>query len=667
MDPTMMMPPQETPGNLDVATLLLTLGEATEDAESLVKQPSYAPWYRKADYPKPKPAAILTKARNLEAEYAPLRARIAEDLKIARMDIAGVLKGFDKEEEEAFPDSAIAGEIELSAAQLADGELSFDAPARRRADEDESAKKVDFLLAAREQAKRWHAMAGRGPLAMEEARSLLLTGRLAWHCCPNLDADDDEIPLIPVLLDPTTCYPVFESHRGLAIMIRIYGTTVGEAIGSFENSEHKLRATYLDGQDGGFGSNTRREEESCKIIEYWDRRWRAVFMDGTLILGPVAHNYGFVPFLYKLGPIGLPGMMRDPTDTGTDRINPTLTTINRRDSSMANKGLSLVGLLKQPHRTYEGVMSLMLTALKREVKPAYVQELDEMTYPDGASEFSDVSGSLNTVKMNRQSKPEPVPAAIPSTAASPILNAAVENMARMTQPATSHGQNDQSNVSGFATQGLNESGRIKLVGWKQTLEEFYAECGEMELRLLRDWGHELAQGNGPYGEFTIPRFDAATHEDQSCLLTPEDIERTGTRVRASLSTISLGQLGGIANAVTILKNAGVIDDMRIMRMIGDPNPYRTQSRIRANSIINDPDLIEAQAIKGLMDEGLTWEAQYLHWKKNQAGAPPALGPGPQASAPPGTQAIGDSLPALGMPPGPGSGPPPGIPDPFGGL
>jgi hypothetical protein len=269
--------------------------------------------------------------------------------------------------------------------------------------------------------------------------------------------------------------------------------------------------------------------------------------------------------------------------------------------------------------------------------------------------------------MNRQSKPEPVPSAVSSNAASPILNAAVENMSRLTQPASSRGQNDRSNVSGFATNAENESGRIKLVGWKQALEEFHAEVGEMELTLVRDWGHELCQGQHPYGEFTVPRFDASLHEDQSCLLTPDDIERTGTRVRASLSTISLGQLGGVANAVTILKNAGVIDDMRIMRLIGDPNPYRTQSRIRANSVINDQDLIDAQAIRGLQEEGLTWEAQYLYWKKNQQGAPPPLPSGPEPAAQPGTQAIGDSLPALGMPPGPGSGPPPVIADPFGGM
>ncbi len=658
------MTPPET-GDLDVATMLLAVDTLLAEPEIPVHEPRYAPWYRKQDYPKPEPGKIITKARSLEAEYAPLRSRIAEDLKIARMDLAGVLKGFDREEEETFPDSAIAGEVELSAAQLADAELSFDAPARRRADEDESAKKVDFLLAAREQAKRFHALAGRGPLAMEEARSLLLTGRLAWHCCLNLDADEDEIPLVSVLLDPTTCYPVFESHRGLAMMIRVYATTVGEAIGSYENAEHKLRATYLDADASAYQSKHRNEDETCEIIEYWDRRWRAVFMDGQLILGPAAHNYGFVPFIYKLGPIGLPGMMRDPQNTG-DTASATTITTHRHDSSMANKGLSLVGLLKQPHRTYEGVMSLMLTALKREVKPAYVQELDEMTYPDGPSEFSDVSGALNMVKMNRQSKPEPVPAAISSAAASPILNAAVENMSRMIQPASASGQNDRSNVSGFATNAEAESGRIKLVGWKQTLEEFHAECGEMQLRLLRDWGHELAQGRGPYGEFVIPRFDASMHEDQSSLLTPDDIDRTGLRVRASLSTISLGQLGGVANAVTILKNAGVMDDIRIMRLIGDPNPYRTQSRIRANSVINDQDLIDAQAIRGLEDEGLTWEAQYLHWKKTQAGNPPQLGAGPVSPGPPGTQAIGDSLPALGMPPGPGSGPPPVLADPFGG-
>jgi hypothetical protein len=446
-------------------------------------------------------------------------------------------------------------------------------------------------------------------------------------------------------------------------MVRVYWATVGETVGAYENAEHHLRATYLEGEATPSGPKKRREEERTEVIEYWDRRWRLVFMDNQVILGPVEHNYGFVPFIYKLGPLGLPSFMRDPGQATSDQYTIGAS-YQSRDVSMPHKGLSLVDLLRRPHELYEAVMTRMLTAFQKEVKPAYIAELDEMTYPDGAPDVSDASGAVNQVKAGRQTIKrfsEPVA----SSAASPMLNGAVENMARLTQPATAHGANNQSNVSGFATQGLNESGRIKLVGWQQTLEEYHAECGEMDLRLLRDWGHELAQGNGAFGEFVIPRFDAPLHEDQSFTLTAEELEETGIRVRASLSTISLSQLGGVANAMSILKNMGAIDDIRIMRLIGDPNPYKTQARIRANTIINDPDLIEAQALQGLDQEGFGWIAQYMMWKKMQGGGngPPQLGAGP----PQGPQAIGNSLPALGQPPGPGSGPPPVAPDPFGGF
>src|SRR5690606_30536483 len=247
---------------------------AIEEQVNLLTNPVYPPWYDEKDYPKPEPGRMLTIARRLESEYAPLRSRIADDLKAARMDVSGTFRDFNPDEDDAWKDSGIAGEIELIASQLADATLSYDAPARKASEEDEAAKKTDFAIFCN---------------------------------------DEDESPFIESLVDPATCMPVFESNRGLRTMVRIYTTTVGEAIGAFSTSERDL-SHLLDsrGPDGKF-KKKREEHEICEIVEYWDRKWRAVFLDGDLVLGPVAHDYGFVPFVYKLGGLGMPAYLKDPS------------------------------------------------------------------------------------------------------------------------------------------------------------------------------------------------------------------------------------------------------------------------------------------------------------------------------------------------------------------
>lgn len=638
---------------------------AIEEQVNLLTNPVYPPWYDEKDYPKPEPGRMLTIARRLESEYAPLRSRIADDLKAARMDVSGTFRDFNPDEDDAWKDSGIAGEIELIASQLADATLSYDAPARKVSEEDEAAKKIDFAIFCNDEAERQHSMAGNGPMRMDIARTLLLTGRIAWHVMINPDADEDESPFIESLVDPATCMPVFESNRGLRTMVRVYTTTVGEAIGAFSTSEHDL-SHLLDsrGPDGKF-KKKREEHEICEIVEYWDRKWRAVFLDGDLVLGPVAHDYGFVPFVYKLGGLGMPAYLKDPSHATARDVNGIefTTQWRARDASLPNKGISLVGLLRVPHFLREAVMTKLLTAFDTSIKPPLIAAMDDITYPEGVPEISREKNAVSPVKMNRQ-EIQPLPTDPSPTLMGPILQGVADNGSRLMLPATAHGQNDKSNVAGYATNLLNEAGLTKTVWAKQTIEDFERERAEMRLRLFRDWGHLIKQGrNGTQGALIVPRSDPMPDEDRTFELTPGDLRRTGIKMKVSLSTMPIQMLGPVGNAISILKNLGLIDDVRALKLLQDPNPHKTLKRVQLEKALKDPVIEEIRVIEGLVSEGLEGYAQFFLARKmgqkmqdqmaaTAGGAQPGI---PEAGSPVQTT-VGDSNAQYGYGPGPGSGP-----------
>src|SRR5690606_26944411 len=147
-------------------------------------------------------------------------------------------------------------------------------------------------------------------------------------------------------------------------------------------------------------------------------------------------------------------------------------------------------------------------AFSKSIDPPLLVAMDDITYSKGVPEISRAKAALNPIRLNRHDITA-VPTDPSPTVMGPILQGIADNQSRGMLPPTAHGQNDKSNVAGYATNVLNEAGLTKTVWAKQTIEEFEAECMEMRLRLFRDWGHLIRQGtNSDYGVLRIPRFDA---------------------------------------------------------------------------------------------------------------------------------------------------------------
>ena len=659
MDPMAMLDPEQ------MLRVEQAVKQAIDDQVAALTTPMYPPWYREEDYPKPDKGKIIAKARQLETAFAPLREQIREDYELARQEVHGAFRDFNALEDNAWKDTGIVGEIELIASQLADANLSFDAPARTMDDADESGRKVDFAIACKQEARRLHAAAGNGPLDLDIARTLLLTGRLAWHIMLNPDVDEDEMPFIEHLIDPVTCFPVFESHKGLRLMVRVFTTTVADAIGAYSTTEHDLSDLLESrGKDGKF-KKARDENEVCEIIEYWDRRWRAVFLDGELILGPVDHNFGFVPFVYKLGGLGMPAHLKDPGTATTADLRGFAyhSSYNARDVSMPHKGISLVRMLRMPHLLREAVMTKVLRAFDISLEPPVAVEMDDITYNQGTPEIDRGRNAVNPLKMNRQAV-SPIPVTPDTAMLGPMLQGMSDNTARLQLPPQAHGINDKSNVSGYATNSQLDAGLVKLVPHKKTIEEFEAECMQMRFRLFRDWGHMVRQGaSGRQGELLVPRADAMPDEDQTFALTPVDLRKSGIKINVTLSTLPIQMLGPLGNAVNIWMNMGLMDPLTALKLRQDPNPHKTLQRIKLYRLLEDETIQELELMEGLRREGLDGYARYIMMRKMQEKmTPSAMGGGAMdgmsggANGGPVQTVVGDSNAAYGQGPGAGSGP-----------
>lgn len=640
---------------------MLKIQAAIEAQAEQMLQPIYPPWYNPDDYPKPQPEQALAKVTNLAADFAPYRRRVLDDLRSARMETAGFFEQ-DKYEPDftQWRDTGIMGEVELQTYELADCTISFDAKAPRRDLEDEAGRKIDFATACLDSAERRHIRMGNGPLRVEKARTLLLTGRLAWHCMLDIDPDEGDMPFRESLVDPTTCFPVYEGDRGMAIMGRQYMLTVGEAIAAFDTPDRELYKKHIasiNKQRSVTMSNPkRREEEPCQVTEYWDRRWRVVWIDGDHLITH-EHKYGFVPFVYVVGPIGMPAFMRDPFEGPTEIFGThEHVYFHSRDVSQPHKGLGLPSLLKLPVRLREALMSRLLTAFTRSINPPIGIAMDDIAYDQGTPPIDRSRGAINPFKLGRHELVELTMQPDPNTLG-PLLQGVADNTSRLSQPPTAHGLNDKSNVSGYATQGLNEAGRVKLVPWMRTLEEFEKACMEMRFRMFRDWGHLVKQGDQPYGHLTVPKSEATPWEDQMFELTPGDLKRAGLAIEVSLSNLPLQMLGQVLNAGGMGMQMGVMDEIDVMRLMGAQNPYKKLRRIQERKLMNDPAVLEAEMLQEYIRNGEMGMATYIAARKMNARLEDMLA----AAAPPqpeggGPGLMGESWAAMGQPPGPGSGP-----------
>src|SRR5690606_25270468 len=130
----------------------------------------------------------------------------------------------------------------------------------------------------------------------------------------------------------------------------------------------------------------------------------------------------------------------------------------------------------------------------------------------------------------------------------------------------------------------------------------------------------------------------------------------------SLSTMPIQMLGPVGNAISILKNLGLIADVRALKLLQDPNPHKTLRRAQLEKALKDPEIEEIRVIAGLVSEGMEGYAQFFLARKvrqKMQDQMAATGGGAQSGIPGGGSpvqtTVGDSNAQYGYGPDPDRG------------
>lgn len=672
----MQAPPNVTPITPDVAlpspedldAVIERLHTLLESSAMEQMHPQYPDWYRKEDYPKPDPGKALEECRRLWNDYAPLRQRFDEDIRFINSTTATVFNdASNNERANAAPDISARADYELVVTQLSSIEPTILPEIYFTSDRDEAANKIDFLNASFRDHERRHSMAGGPSLRTDVARIVTTYGHIAAQLMPRLSSARGQFPLCFKLIEPAQLCPVFEGERGICRIARHYRTTVREALAAYDY-DGKLRRQVMDGRnrDGTFARKYNDYDE-VEIDEYWDRRWRIVWLNGEVILGPVETLTWYPPFIYIVGDLGAPSVTSDignPPREVPGRPGEFYSGTRSSGTTRALKGLSHVHLLRHAHQLREAIMNRTLTQFRRSIDPAMVWKRSVLVQDEDIPPV-DRSPNAVTPVVKDEEDIEQLPTSSGGDSLGPLMQILGDGLAKASIPLTAYGINTNSNVSGFAVESLAEAGRDKLNPHMNTMGRFWQAVAEMELSMVGDIGYLMKQEGNDRGIFTVPRSNPGETEDPFFHLTYEDIRRTSPNVRVKMTNLSLHMMGPLANAIAIRRNMNLITERQALELFGDPNPERTIQELRLEQARNDPRLIEADLIRYLVQQGDLATAQYIIQRQQQQAQQPPPG-SPRPAGPVGIQ--GASLPAFGQGPGPGTGPQgtlgPRTPQPF---
>lgn len=667
------MPPGPVPmpmiggmGMPDPATLLLMQEldrMEQENQRDAKREARRKPWQKPK---KPDEQTMLTLIRQDQTAYADLVDRFREHIAFldAENPRVGVPEGFDADIERYWVSSMLRDEENLVTANIGETDVTYLANARTSADRDEAVMKEDFLYYLRAEAIRQFADAGMGSRPIAEAKNAFRYGRVVARNTLNLDAmGPDECAFHMHLLDPATCFPHFEGARGMTRMTRVYRQTVGECLGDHDDAKGSAEKKLLQDKRSEATKNLERDTE-IEVCEFWDCKHYAVFAAGILIKGPVAHDYGEPPFVYRIVETGDPSNAITPTTGKKGRIN---TSVQSRREDLRKKGQSAIAGRILTHTQREIMLGRLYTEFMEERNPALIIKQGLMGQSDGPPEIVVGEGGRSYIQadddVTRPPK-QPIPATF-----GPLAAASAEDNARSSLPPAAYGVNPQANTSGYAIEGLNESGKDKMAPIIACLEAFHAGCAEQLLRFYRDWGHLLGE-DGARGTLYVPRQQPGNDEPPVFTLTPDVIERTGTRCDAELSELRLQTMNQVLNMLGMARSQGLItryDAIRFAKLPGHRDPFRTTKEIDLETLKEMPEYKMKELLKYVFEVEQDPEASNFILKQlmqtaspgggGQGGPPPGT---PPPGAPPpvqGASTAGLSLPGLGQPPGPGSGPP----------
>lgn len=647
-------PPEEMAAPLGPAGF----AEGEDDAEEDTG-PIYPWWYDPKQEPRPTLRMAEEAARAKREEYAEYIDRVKDDIERVTLKRVGVFRDFTEDAEEPFQSPMIANEVNLGATYMGSIPVTYKPVWVNPNDLDEAERKADLLHAVRRSAIRQHSRAGNGLLSRDEAMMVMLYGRVCSMSV--IDLDDPDHIIRHELLDPTTCFPTFEGSRGLSQMVRVYETTVDALNGAFGGKRNKVRRVFLNEQRKGDGETPVWDgTQRVTVIELWNRTWRGVFAGGHTI-SVEKHDYGFVPFVYKLGGLGLPGIVTDPniSEASPEGFGMGASRVDR-GRTIAEQGVAHFHFQKATHDQKEAVLGALYTEISKAANPSLIVTQGPYSQEQGAPRLSPRKGARNLLRDDETA--EVYPTAPAPVATQPIMQALAQDLATGFAAPVEYG-NDPGGSSNASIQGLAEISRGRFTVHLATLEEYHAEVAEMWLRELRDWGHLVGE-EGQKGVFVVPASDVALGRPTAFELTVEDLRSTGIHVDARMEHVPPSLLTQLGSAARVWNEMGAMTVREAIELRGGKNPRRVMDEwvveeAMKSDLAKDIRLLDAIAARGDPDLYAKIRERLGQAESGGGGQPPPYGtPGTDQSPQAGIAGAGTN-PMIGVGPFPGAGQPPG--------
>ena len=482
-------------------------------------------------------------------------------------------------------------------------DVQITAEGRAAIEEEEIEAKEDYLRLFWDQICDDHSEKhSGGDLKAAMADTAGRTGMLAAFLA--VDPANDVTGIQFQLLDPFGVYPVFEPGRGLAKVYYLGSATAADVIGNHGDNdgrvERKIRKMVRGERAGDYDPFCEKE-----IILYWDRQWSAVIW-GDELIRVYQHGYGRVPVEIELSNLGMQSFMNTPTSNITDAGDQSLLRVadewwqaNTRQIDWARKCQPLFWRRLFSHSLKEALATrdVSVYRVNTSAKRPMVVGQTQMSIKDGEPELKGEEGDVSLVRAEDVVNPYPnEPAAHMVATIRAMVTEATNSAAAST--TTSGAQLGGAQASGNAVDILASIGNQRWAPVTFMQENFLTKIFRRVLELAREYPDEMG-GDEFEGGLLVPRSKPSImgftdpHE-----LTPEIIERTGTRVKVKLHKFNVQTLPPLIQSLMMAKQAGLMSQETGVALIGATDDPRDEARRIVEDQLNAvPELMAAKQLQ----------------------------------------------------------------------
>lgn len=684
-----------------------------EELEDLVPKPVYPEWQLDENGKnvlstnKPSVQYVTEAISSDQMRHARLIQRFKDDLRWYRLLQPSWFEDYDADDLEIFTAIDIPGNVTKIANMVDAIDAIFEWAYGNSQERKDSQLLEDFSHWCLDQLVIQYGYDGNTLIKWDWTWYACVYGRVVSRILPDLT--DPDFPWDYTLMDPATVYPVFGNKRGLTRVSVIYNETADVMLQRFGTNKKFVKKLTQKQKTREQDSGRPQLDYVGEVREYYDQWWRYVEFDGCEALPITAHELGYVPFVYTIGP-GEAGSAASPVGgrlTRREALDGLVESNLGVDQDLERKGVCFFQNAKPTINQLEKVLGLAMTKVKQNLNPPVAIEspYEEHTTVDMRT------GA--TTKLKPGEKLHNLLQGINQGDIVPILQKLQSDISKTLLPDALFGVIDHSNVSGFAASTMLATARDQVLPIIRVVERHIADVIDMMLRQYRDQGFMVKDQfpvttRGRYAGASTPEdspmppvqvmamltqalsmgdpsgMSAAFNSNALSRMTPGQqsprvidrdlIIRMGSRPVVKLETLALQDRTAMANFASMMVEGKMMSRFRAMSEVGVQNPEKEWEQIIAEDAETMPEMLKLVTFpemlwkNGDMGRFAAYFAAVLWPQLLQTmmtgglpGQQPPGGGGPGAP-PEGPQTTqGTSQPMVGQGPGPGSGPPSGGP------